>query len=136
LERGRADIERDLRVRFAAVQIGEDRRHPPLEALPGPIFVKVRGGELGGELGLERPSVVAQADAADAAWGCGDEQSAERGRHNHVGDLRAGASARVAAGRHAKVIMGALIHTARGAVAGLVDSGTHVRPPFQFLFEP
>src|SRR5205807_3525014 len=28
-----------------------------------------------------------------------------------------------------------LVHTARGAVPGFVECGTHVLPPFQFLFE-
>src|SRR5258708_4794393 len=45
------------------------------------------------------------------------------------------APARVGGGCQAELRVGALVHAARGAVAGFIDCGTHVGPPFEFMFE-
>src|SRR6267143_1587727 len=65
----------------------------------------------------------------------GDEQPPERAGLDGERDLRAVAAAGVGGGSHAELRVGALVHAARGAVAGFIDSGTHVGPPFEFVFE-
>src|ERR1043166_9213068 len=76
LERGRADVERQIEIRCGAVEIGEDAAHPAME-LAAPIDDDARPREFVEQLFFEHAGTRAQRHAADAALGRRNQQAAE-----------------------------------------------------------
>src|SRR2546422_657931 len=73
-------------MRLAPVEVRRDLGHPRAQRV---VVAGDRGGrELGAQPALERVRVVADADAADAALGRGDEQPSERAGDDGERDAR------------------------------------------------
>src|SRR6266550_8390406 len=134
LECRRPYIERQFEIRFATIEIRENGADPRGE-LAAPVTDDSRGGELGDQLGLEHCGVVAEGDAADAALGCRNEQAPQGCWYGDVGDADTRTAAGVRRGRHAELLVRMFVDTARRAIPSFIECGTHVLPPFQFLFE-
>src|SRR5439155_19302740 len=75
---------------------------------------------------LETCSVVADADAEDAAPGVGDEQPPERAGDNDERDARPRAAAAVRSWGHTEPRVRAFVHATGGAVACFVECGAHL----------
>src|SRR3989441_12335730 len=110
-------------MRLAPVEVRRDLGHPRAQRV---VVAGDRGGrELGAQPALERVRVVADADAADAALGRGDEQPSERAGDDGERDARPRTAAAVRGGGHAEPRVRALVHATGGAVACFVECGTH-----------
>ncbi len=107
---------------------------PPSRRIPA-VAPDFGGGELRPQVGFEGLDARAQADAADPPWRRGDEQPAERGGDNGVGDAGAGRAAPVRGGRHAELGVRPLVDAAGRAVAGLIQRGADASPGSQPGFE-
>ena len=134
LECGRPDVERQIEVRLGALEVGEDCVDEALQ-LSAFLLAHPRGIELGAEVGCELGGAVAERHTADPPIGRGHQQAAQGRRHGDKDDVHPGAAAGVRRGRHAELLVRMLVDSARGAVSGFIECGTHVLPPFQFLLE-
>src|SRR5438552_5950308 len=99
------------------------------------VLDEPRRGKLGEQIRLEGRGVVPEGDAAHPGLAGRDDESAEGCGNGDVGDTDPGATAGVRRRRHAELLMRAFVNAARRAISGFVECGTHVPPPFQFLFE-
>src|SRR2546422_1326041 len=85
----------------------------------------LRRGKLGPQAGGQLLCARTQADAANAALGRGDEQTAVRAGDDRERDAGAPTATRVGRGRHSEVSAGALVHAAARSVPGGVGRRAH-----------
>jgi hypothetical protein len=135
LERGGAEVERELDRRRAPFEMIDDRHHRLSERrIVRAADRRVR--QLIAQAPLERFLRVAERHRADAAVGHGDEECAEGGRDGREADEHVASAVAISPRRHAEPRVRLRVEAAARTVSGFVCCGGHVRSLLQLCAQP